>query len=958
MKSSIISIVLSGIIGLSAIGQTTSPQAVGYIDRAAQMLSDKNYIGCIDQCTTALKLGTATPEQAMWLKATAAFLGGIPQASTSLNEFCAKFPASPNVPTARFYLATIVFYDGDYPQALNMLDAIRANSLESQTADLLVYRRAYCQMQTGDFGKAQKGFSQLTKSSQFVAPANYYLGYISYLKDDYEDAEKCLKEVPRTSVLAPRADCILAQIAFKRGDFDEALSIAQPLLGNKDLEPSYIEDAQLIVGESLYALGNESSVKKYLRPYLSTHPDAPLSARYIVGCDDYAIGSYNDAIALLAPVTDLDDAMGQSAAFTLGQAYLAIGNPQGALMSFEKAIKTDADAGITEAAYYNYAVATVDGGRIPFGSTAKTLEDFVKRYPRSAYASTVTDYLIKGYIHAEDYAGALRSLNTVSAKQSKELQPVRQRVLFMLGTRALNSGDAVNAVGYLNEAESLGQNDASIALQTAYWLGDAEQAIGRYGDAESHYRKFLAKATYANANRGMALYNMGYAQFAQKKYVDARKSFMSALDTNTLTDAIRMDALNRIADTEYYGGDFKKAMSKYQEAFDIDPAGGDYPLFQISMMEGHMRDNDKKIVTLTRFAGLFPQSTLRPQALTEKALAQSALHRQADAIATYESIVAAYPQTRHGRNALLQLAIINDNAGNTDKAISYYRNVIIKHPTSSEATLAVNDLKRIYGQRGEIEVLDQLLESTEGAPKLDAVERNAIMADVLLRKARAATTDDTRLDLATQLLQKYPDSEDAEEALAIAANAQYKMGLSQQALKSYTQLEAKASTPTMRHAARMGMMRAGRDMGDHDVVAKVTEQILQTSTTPSTDMLEAKYIRSGALKVLGRADEARRLLDNLSADTSSLYGTRAAYDIAEAYFSAGNLKEAEQRVSKLIDDNPPHPYWLARAYVLLSDVLRAQGSDFEADEYLKALRDNYPGTDADIFRMIEQRLAR
>ncbi len=61
-------------------------------------------------------------------------------------------------------------------------------------------------------------------------------------------------------------------------------------------------------------------------------------------------------------------------------------------------------------------------------------------------------------------------------------------------------------------------------------------------------------------------------------------------------------------------------------------------------------------------------------------------------------------------------------------------------------------------------------------------------------------------------------------------------------------------------------------------------------------------------------------------------------------------------MNALIDANPPHNYWLARGFILLSDILRSQGSDFEADEYLRSLRQNYPGTESDIFRMIDERL--
>ena len=61
-------------------------------------------------------------------------------------------------------------------------------------------------------------------------------------------------------------------------------------------------------------------------------------------------------------------------------------------------------------------------------------------------------------------------------------------------------------------------------------------------------------------------------------------------------------------------------------------------------------------------------------------------------------------------------------------------------------------------------------------------------------------------------------------------------------------------------------------------------------------------------------------------------------------------------MNRLIDANPPHDYWLARGFILLSDLLRRKGDTFEADEYLLSLKQNYPGNEADIFRMIDDRL--
>ena len=41
---------------------------------------------------------------------------------------------------------------------------------------------------------------------------------------------------------------------------------------------------------------------------------------------------------------------------------------------------------------------------------------------------------------------------------------------------------------------------------------------------------------------------------------------------------------------------------------------------------------------------------------------------------------------------------------------------------------------------------------------------------------------------------------------------------------------------------------------------------------------------------------------------------------------------------------------------MLSDAYKAQNKEFEARQYLEALRDNYPGSEPDIFMMIGSRL--
>ena len=56
-----------------------------------------------------------------------------------------------------------------------------------------------------------------------------------------------------------------------------------------------------------------------------------------------------------------------------------------------------------------------------------------------------------------------------------------------------------------------------------------------------------------------------------------------------------------------------------------------------------------------------------------------------------------------------------------------------------------------------------------------------------------------------------------------------------------------------------------------------------------------------------------------------------------------------------IEVSTPHAYWLARSFVLLSDVYMKLGRNLDAKQYLLSLQQNYQAND-DIEQMIESRL--
>ena len=84
---------------------------------------------------------------------------------------------------------------------------------------------------------------------------------------------------------------------------------------------------------------------------------------------------------------------------------------------------------VTETAFYNYIVALMDGGRAPFARTVNMLEEFLGRFPDSAYAPTVRELALNGYLTDQDYASVLRLTQEGAYDQSAAARQARQQAL-------------------------------------------------------------------------------------------------------------------------------------------------------------------------------------------------------------------------------------------------------------------------------------------------------------------------------------------------------------------------------------------------------------------------------------------------------------------------------------------------------------------------------------------------
>lgn len=944
--------------GSGAVG--TYDRGMAFATRGLLMADDANLHGAADQLGQAL---AALPdgyeyEKTVWANTLAKLSLPGTDGMKLVEDFLLEYPSSARRQLALMAIGDLLYDKGDYAAALKAYGEVSADALDSASADALMYHTAFCLLRIGEYDRAAAILTPLTSVKAYRDNAGFYLGYIDYIKGNYTEAARRMEAVADNAEMpAAMAGYYLAQIYYLKHDYKQAAAMAQRLTARTDVEPEYRSEALRIAGESLYETGAAREALPYLEEYVATTSEPQPSALYILGVTDYRNGKYKEAIDRLTPVAQDLTAMGQSAYLFIGEAYMQLGNYNAASMALEKAAMPGGDEAVMEAAFYNLAVAKMQGGKTPFGNSAAMLEEFLQRFPRSQYVPQVADYLVKGYMNDNNYQAALDAINRVQRPTDKELA-LKQTVLYSLGTRELQRGEARKAITHLTEAASMKRYSAQTAAEATLWLGEAQYKTGDFAGAARSFNEYLRSANDAERNRPMAYYDLGYARFAMKQYKDAKADFRRFLKAPGAADKYMIaDAGNRLGDCDYYLRDFAAAAESYQAAYEANPAGGDYSVFQQGIMKGLQRQYREKIDILTDLTDRFPSSALLPTALLEIAESYGELGETGRAVESYTALTARYPSTDQGRQAQLMLAITYLNSGNTASAMTHYRKVIEMYPSSEQARVAAEDLKQLYAQQGRVDEYLRFINNVPEAPKPDSAE----VAELTLRSAEAARDKGRFADaarLAAEVVEKYPDSPQAVEALSIQAESTMQTGDVDSALACYKALEQKASDAATLNAARLGIMRVSRDMGDNATALQMADVLLDSPMLGSTDKADVAFTKALALSETGHGNEAVAIWEELAREPQQLTGTKSAIYLAQYHFDNKHTEKALESVNALIEANPPHDYWLARGFILLSDILRAKGEKFEADEYLRSLRKNYPGEEPDIFRMIDERLDR
>lgn len=917
-----------------------------------------------------------------------------PDCIKQLEGYLEQYPDSRYANRVQSLIASAYFFQEKYPEAITCFKGCQFDLLADSERDACTLRMGTAYLKMGNLQEAAVWFSILKEvSSEYHIDAVYHLAYIDYVQKQYDKALQGFREAGESSKYAALSPYYIADIHLVRGNYRQARQIASTYLEAYPRQEKAIE-MKRICGEACYGLKQYAAAIDYLSAYRSeTEEHAERNSLYKLGMSFFYTGVYSEAAAALGEVTTVQDALTQNAYLHMGLAYLQLKERNRARMAFEQASAMNYDRDIKEQAFYNYALCIHETSYSPFAESVTVFERFLNEFPNSVYTEKVNDYLIEVYMNTRSYMAALNSIAKISRPGNRILE-AKQKLLFRLGTQAFAQAAFENAIEYFSQSLQLGRYNQQTQADAYYWRGESKYRLEQYGAAASDYRQYLEFAPDRRSTEyGLALYNLGYTAFKQKQYDKALTWFTRCAESGIrLENDVVADVYNRMGDCNFYARRFDAADAQYAQASGYSMSLSDYSLFQQSIIKGLQREYGKKIELLNRLITGFPESQYLDDALYEQGRAFVQLEDNDNAVKRYSLLVQRYPESPLSRRAANEIGLLYYQNDKYNEAIAAYKKVISTYPGSEEARLAQRDLKSIYIDLNRVDDYMAFVSTIPGGANFDVNERDSLTYVAAERVYMRGNITEAKNSFVRYLqsfpqgafsvdahyylglidyneknytgavshldkVVEYPDNKFSGEAMAMCADIAYREKEYEKSLGLYKRMADRAVSQEERVTARTGAMRSAWMVKDCQEIISVASGLIAESKLAPELANEAHYYRAKALLAEGQNKEAAGDLAVLAKDTRNVYGAEAKYLLAQLYFDNGETGKAEKEVLDYIEVSTPHAYWLARSFVLLSDVYMKLGRNLDAKQYLLSLQQNYQADD-DIAEMIETRLAK
>ncbi|MDD2385982.1 MAG: tetratricopeptide repeat protein [Bacteroidales bacterium] len=896
-------------------------------------------------------------------------------AEYQLQSFIEGHPESYNNNNASFQMANYHFRNRKFKDAIEWYDNTERMSLTAEEQSEFFFKLGFSHFARNDFDRAAKAFYESKDDANIYGPMSlYFYSHIKYISEQYQTALIGFIELEKQPAFASIAPFYVSQIYFLQEKYDELIKYAPNLLDS--VTGARAAEISKLLGTAYYRTGKYAEAIPHLNTYMQNTSSKSDFDYYEIGFAYYNTKQYQNASNAFTRIVNMKDTLSQYAAYHLGDCYLKMGDLVQARNSFETASLYKFNPAIREDALFNFAQLCFELSLSPFNEAINAFSQYIKEYPKSLRVDKAYDYLLDAFLNTKNYLGAIQTIEKIPTRTPK-IDAAYQRLAYFRGLENFTELKYNEAIVMFDKSLEYKIYDKNITALSYYWKAEANMRLGNDDDAIAQFKEFVnSTGSVSLEEYGKAHYNLGYAYFNKKQYALAntwfRKFEMQSGFENT---ALMNDALNRIGDCYYIEKEFGPAAIYYKKAADISVIGADYTLYQMALSFGGQKDYKKKIWSLRRLVNDYPESEYIGNAHFEIGRTyQTSMNSPDSAKFYFNRFISNYPNSSMKKAAMSSLGSIYFNQRDYNDALNIYKGVIAEFPNTEEASNANVMIREIYI---EMDNPDEYIEyASSGAVDISQDEQDEIMW-LAAKKLYIDQKYNDALSSLTNYLKKFPTGKfsieanyfkaelhfyfeektpalicyrvvaDAsrgaytEESTIKAASILFDNENWDQAFDYYQKLYPLAENKSTKLIAAIGRLRCAYNIGKWDEVIAAASDLINNEKSNEEQRREAYYKMAKSYYAKDNLIRAIPLFTNLSTEVISFEGAEAKFRIAEINFQLNNDSIAEYIVYEFAQMNSPQAYWLAKSFILLSDIYYKREEYYSAKQTLQTVLTNY-----------------
>lgn len=871
-----------------------------------------------------------------------------------------------------FHLAEYYFRNNNMREALAYYEQTNAENLSNRQIADMKFHQGYAYFTLEEFSKASPLLESIAKSSSdpnFKA-ANYYYGLIAYSKRNYKEGLTAFRKIEKDDPYINVVPFYVANIYYVQGQKEEALTYGEAALGKKG--GYYDTPMKELIGHAWFEKGEYAKALPYLEEYVNKTKKVSRETLYQLSYCYYQANQLTKAVDGLKQLSGGEDSLSQNAMYILGDAYLRLGDKPNARNAFSFCAANNTNPKQREVSKFNYAKLSYELGYQDIA--LNELKKFLDEYPNSNYQKEAAEITASLLANTNNYREALNILEKISPP-SESVKRMFPKVLYGRAMELINDQNLNDAKPLLDKALKAPYNTKFLPLIN-FWEGEIAYRQNRMDEAILFYNDYLRNPQYASGevNTINARYNLGYCYYRKENYRQAL-TFFEQVTKNPGLNAkpVEQDAYLRLADCYYMNKDFSRAKTIYSTIINYSWASGDYATFQNAMIAG-INNSNEKITLMKTIERKYPSSLLTPDVNLEIAKTYLSDEKYREAIPYLNNVINAAVAGNLKPGAQLKLGLAYLNLNNNKDAINQFKKLVADYPNTVESNEAIENIKAIYTAEGKADEYIAFMQS-QGRPIAINEEDNLIY-----RAAENRYIDkdyNGALAAFNNYLTKFPDGQNALDAWFLRSEIYNQQKNWENAVSGYAEVSDRGPSKYAERSA----LQAGRiyffELQDYPRSEQYFT-ILKTLAAGSENRLEAmrgllrsQYQQNKWVEAVGNAQDLLKE-KNISVDDKVLaymvtaraeqdkhayseaiknyrsvvginnasFAAEARYEIANCYYTLGDLKNADKAAFETINKSGSYDFWITKAYILLGNIYFKQKDYFNAKATLQSVVDN------------------